>query len=102
MTKSVRALALAGLTGVALMAASPSAEAQGWHRRGPSGGAVAAGIIGGLALGAIAGSAYAYAPPPPVYYAPPPPVYYAPPAYYAPPPPPAYYYRPAPVYRPYW
>jgi len=62
MTKSFRALALAGLTGVALMAASPAAEAQGWHRRGPGGGAVAAGIIGGLAVGALAGAAIA-APP---------------------------------------
>jgi hypothetical protein len=47
------------------------------------GGAVAAGVIGGLALGAIiGGAANAYGPPPPGYYAPPP-------AYYAPPPPPA-------------
>ena len=48
------------------------------------GGAVAAGVLGGLAAGAIIGAAtapYYYAPPPP-----PPPAYYAPaPAYYAPP-----------------
>ncbi|MFC7552540.1 hypothetical protein ACFQU7_10125 [Pseudoroseomonas wenyumeiae] len=93
----LRTAALAGLTGVALLAASPAAEAHGWHRRGPSGGAVAAGIIGGLAVGAlVAGAAQAAPPPPPVYYAPPPPpVYYAPPvAYYAPPPPPRAYYAP--------
>ncbi|EHL97621.1 hypothetical protein HMPREF9946_04060 [Acetobacteraceae bacterium AT-5844] len=91
MKKSIRALALAGLTGVAVMAAVPSAEAHGW-RRGPSSGAVVAGVVGGLALGALAGAALASpAPPPRAYYAPPPPppAYYAPPvAYYAPPPPP--------------
>ncbi|WP_051335675.1 hypothetical protein [Methylocapsa acidiphila] len=48
--------------------------------RAQDGGAVAAGIIGGMALGAIAGSAIASAPPPP-----PPPYYYEP--VYAPPPP---------------
>lgn len=52
---------------------------------GSRGGAVAAGVLGGLAAGAIIGAAtapYYYAPPPP-----PPPAYYAPaPAYYAPPP----------------
>jgi len=39
------------------------------------GGAIAAGVIGGLALGALAGSAAAgaYAPPPSYAYAPPPP-----------------------------
>lgn len=41
-----------------------------WHRR-HHGGAVAAGVIGGLALGAILGAAAASAPPPPpVYYGP--------------------------------
>ncbi|WP_376095455.1 hypothetical protein ACE7GA_03085 [Roseomonas sp. CCTCC AB2023176] len=109
MTKTVRTtirtLALAGVTGLALMAASPNAEAQGWHRRGPAPGAVAAGIVGGLALGAIAGAAVAA--PPPVYYAPPPPpVYYAPAPVYAPPPvyyaPPPVYYAPRPYWRPYW
>lgn len=50
------------------------------------GGAIAAGVIGGMALGALAGSAAAggFAPPPP-----PPPVYYAP--AYAPPPPRCWY-----------
>jgi MFS family permease len=47
------------------------------------GGAVAAGIIGGLAAGAIIGGAIANSyPPPPVYYAPAP-AYGPPPAYYA-------------------
>jgi len=56
-----------------------------YARRGNNGGAVAAGIIGGLALGALAASAasspaYGYAP---GYYAPPPPAprYYGRPAY---------------------
>ena len=40
------------------------------------GGAVAAGMLGGLAVGAIAGGAIASSAPPPVYYAP---VYVAPP-----------------------
>ena len=71
-----RGLVLAGTAAAALIAAAP-AEANGWHRRGPSGGAVAGAIIGGLALGALAGAAVA-APPPPVYYAPPPPVVYRP------------------------
>lgn len=41
---------------------------RGHYRRGPSGGAVAAGVLGGLALGAIAAGAasQAYAAPPPV------------------------------------
>jgi hypothetical protein len=47
---------------------------------GSDGGAIAAGVIGGMALGAIAAGAAGAAPPPP-----PPPVYYAP--AYAPPPP---------------
>jgi hypothetical protein len=47
------------------------------------GGAIAAGLLGGLAVGAIAGSAIAGAAPPP------PPVYYAP--AYAPPPPRCWY-----------
>jgi hypothetical protein len=55
------------------------------------GGAVAAGLLGGLAAGAIIGSATA---PRPYYYGPPP-------AYYAPPP---AYVAPAPAYTPecYW
>lgn len=57
------------------------------------GGAIAAGIIGGVAAGAIIAGAARPAPPPP------PPAYYAPaPAYYPPPPPPpgrdCYYDRP--------
>jgi hypothetical protein len=46
------------------------------------GGAVAAGLIGGLAVGALVGAAAAqprYYGPPPVYYAEPEPVYMAPP-----------------------
>lgn len=52
-----------------------------YGRRNNAGGAIAAGIIGGLALGALAASAtpsYGYAP---GYYAPPPQRYYARPAY---------------------
>ncbi len=107
MKNSIRALALAGMTGLAVMAAVPSAEAHGYYNRGPGPGAVVAGVVGGLALGAIAGAALSAPPPPPrAYYAPPPPpVYYAPPAaYYAPPPPPppvvVYETRPR-VYYPY-
>ena len=99
--KMFRGLVLAGAATAALTAANP-AEANGWHRRGPGGGAVAGAIIGGLALGAIAGSAYAA---PRAYYAPPPPpvAYYpAPPVYYAPPPPVAYYAPPPVAYRPYY
>jgi hypothetical protein len=74
------ALATAALVG--LLSASP-AEAQ-HRRRGPSGAAVAAGIVGGLAVGAlIASSRPAYASGP-VYVADP---------YYAP--------HPYPAYRPY-
>lgn len=54
-----------------------------YGRRNNAGGAIAAGIIGGLALGALAASAtpsYGYAP---GYYAPPP-RYYGRPAYYRP------------------
>lgn len=62
------ALAAAGLSfGVSAVSAT-SAEA-GWRHR--HGGAIAAGVIGGLALGAIAAHAYA---PRPAYYARP--VYY--------------------------
>jgi hypothetical protein len=68
------ALAAAALVG--LVSASP-ADA-GYRRRGPSGAAVAAGVIGGLAVGAIiAGSRPAYAAGP-TYVADP---YYSPYAY---------------------
>ena len=52
--------------------------------RAADGGAIAAGVIGGVALGALAAGAAHAAPPPP------PPAYYAPayaPGYYPPPPP---------------
>ena len=52
--KLVSALAAAGLT---LALSAQSADAQYYHRRGPSGGAVAAGVIGGLAVGALAAGA---------------------------------------------
>src|SRR5258708_10508261 len=50
---------------------------------GDRGGAVAAGVLGGLAVGAIVGAAASqprYYGPPPAYYADPEPVYMAPPA----------------------
>jgi hypothetical protein len=59
------------------------------------GGAVAAGVIGGLALGALAGSAAAGAyGPPPGYYPAPAPVYYPPP-----PPPPQCWWEPREVWN---
>ena len=67
--------ALMAASAIALAAAAP-ADAR------DRGGAVAAGIIGGLAVGALIGSAAA-APPPPAYYAPAP-----------------VYVEPAPVYGP--
>lgn len=54
--------AIAALALCATVAASSTTAEAGWrgHRRGGNGGAIAAGIIGGLALGALAaGSAYA-------------------------------------------
>lgn len=78
-----------GLLGAGVVAAgislAPSDASADWrYRRGPDGGAIAAGVIGGLALGAIAGGAfggsrpaYGYAPPPPPRYYEPAPVYYA-------------------------
>jgi hypothetical protein len=60
--KTTLTAALAALTlGGAVLATSAPAEA-GWGRRG-YGGAIAAGVIGGLALGAIASSRPAYAVP---------------------------------------
>ncbi len=68
--------------GVGLTSTQASADWRRGHRY--DGGAVAAGVIGGLALGAIAGGALA-APAPAYRYAPPPP-YEPAPAYYARPP----------------
>jgi len=65
MTKSFTAIAAAATLGLAAIAAPQQAEARG--------GAVAAGIIGGLAAGAIIGSAVSH----PYYYGPGP-VYYGP------------------------
>ena len=54
--KTLTALATAGAIAVAAVAVPASAEARSFHRNG---GAVAAGVIGGLAAGAIIGSAVA-------------------------------------------
>ena len=73
MRKTLTVLAAAGALAVVSVAAPSDANAQ-WRRGG--GGAVAAGVIGGLAAGAIIGSAVA-----PRYYDPyygPAPVYVAP------------------------
>ena len=80
MTKTLTAVAAAAALAAALAIAPSDAYAQ---RRG---GALAAGIIGGLAAGAIIGGALASSPP----------VYAAPaPVYVAPPPPPGYGAYPA-------
>lgn len=55
MTKTLTAIAVAATLGLAAVAAPQQAEARG-------GGAVAAGVIGGLAAGAIIGSAAAHGP----------------------------------------
>lgn len=47
---------------------------RGYYHRRSNGGAVAAGVLGGLAVGAMIGAATA-APPPPAYYGAPAPVY---------------------------
>jgi hypothetical protein len=73
--KSALAIGLAAATVAGSLAATTSPADARW--RGHGGGALAAGIIGGLALGALAGNAYGY---------------YGPPAYYGP----VY----GPVYRP--
>jgi hypothetical protein len=70
MKKVVTALAAAGALAIVAVGAPSDAHAQ-WRRGG--GGAVAAGVIGGLAAGAIIGSAVA-----PRYYYEPAPVYVAP------------------------
>src|SRR5262245_21858389 len=70
-TKTLTALTAAAILGIAAVAAPQSAKAH-------DGGAIAAGVIGGLAAGAIIGSAAASGPyygPGPVYYGPGP-VYY--------------------------
>ncbi len=72
--KTIRTAFALGLAAASVAAVCGQAQAQ-------DGGAVAAGLLGGLAIGAIAGSAIAgAAPPPPPGYG-----YYAP--VYAPPPP---------------
>ena len=72
-SKTLTALAAAATIGIAAVAAPQSADA---HWRG--GGAVAAGVIGGLAAGAIIGSAAGYGP----YYGYGPGYYGPSPAYY--------------------
>jgi len=67
LTRTLTALAAAATLGLGAIAAPQPAEAHG------SGGALAAGIIGGLAVGAIIGSAAAHGPyygygPTPAYY----------------------------------
>ena len=80
MRKTLTALAAAATVAITAMAAPTSAEAR-WR----GGGAVAAGVIGGLAAGAlIAGAARPYG------------YYYGGPAYYAPAP---AYYGPACTWR---
>ena len=86
MTRGLIVLVAAAVAGAAILPAP--AEARG------NGGAVAAGIIGGLAAGAIIGSAASQ----PRYYAPAP-------VYMAPPPPSCYWTRGEPVwdgYRGMW
>ncbi len=92
---TTRRFASAGLLAAATIAAgvtiaSTSAQADWRYRRGHDGGAVAAGLIGGLAVGALAAGAIASSrpaygydayPPPPRRYAPAP-VYYAQPRGY--------------------
>ena len=70
MTRTLTALAAAATLRFAVVTAPQPAEAHG------SGGAIAAGVIGGLAVGAIIGSAAVHGP----YYGP------------------GYYYGPAPAY----
>ena len=74
MRKTLTVLAAAGALAVVSVAAPTDANA--WHRGYGHGGAVAAGVLGGLFAGAVIGSAVA-----PRYYDP----YYGPaPAYVAP------------------
>jgi len=75
-SKTLTTLAAVATLGLAAIAAPQPAEARG-------GGAVAAGIIGGLAAGAIIGSAAAHGPHyGSGYYYGPGPVYYGPPCYW--------------------
>lgn len=83
-TIDTRSVLRAGIGAFALAAATivSVSEASAWdgrrHHWRPSGGAVAAGVIGGVALGALAaGAARPYYRPAP-YYAAPAPVYYRP------------------------
>ena len=77
MTKTLTALAAAATLAVVAVGVPTDANAQ-WRR---GGGAVAAGVLGGLAVGAIIGSAVA----PRYYYAEPEPVYAPAPLYAEPP-----------------
>ena len=58
MLKSFTGVALAGVLAVGAVAASSQQAEAHWH--GYGGGAVAAGVVGGLAAGAIIGGALAY------------------------------------------
>jgi len=71
MKKTLTILAAAGALAVVSVAAPT--EANAWHRGYGHGGAVAAGVLGGLAAGAIIGGALAprYYEPAPVMVAPP-------------------------------
>lgn len=92
MIRTLTAVAAAALAATLVLPAS-DANAQYYYRRGPSGGAVAAGVLGGLAAGAIIGGAIASSRPSygePVYVAPPPP-----------PPPPYAGYAPVAGWAPY-
>lgn len=96
MTKTLTAITAAAALAAALTLTPADAFAR------PRGGAIAAGILGGLAAGAIIGGAIASAPP--VYAAPPPPPpAYAPVAGYGPYPPacPGGYWARRPLYGPY-
>lgn len=70
LTKTMTALAAVATIAIGAIAAPQQAEARYYHRHHGYGGAVAAGVIGGLALGGLAGGyygpSYAYAPGP--YY----------------------------------